>query len=137
MIFNKNNLNPKDNKTGDCVVRAIMKGTKQTWTKVYQDLCKIGLELVAMPNSPEVYQKYLKDIGWTKQRMPKIIVPTINGYGEKGTTYKRLTVEEFADENPKGTFIISVANHLTVIVDGTLIDTWNCSYKSMGNYWTN
>ena len=125
MMFNKNNLNPKDNKTGDCVVRAIMKGTKQTWIKVYEDLCKLGLELLAMPNSPEVYQKYLKDIGWIKQRMPRF----------KDNT--RYTIEEFADENPKGTFIISVANHLTVVVDGTLIDTWNCSYKSMGNYWTN
>ena len=36
----------------------------------------------------------------------------------------------------KKTLIISMANHLTCAKAGTLIDTWNCSQKSVGNYWT-
>jgi len=48
----------------------------------------------------------------------------------------RYTVAEFADTHNHGTFVISVANHLTCIVDGTLYDTWNCGHKSVGNYWS-
>ena len=28
-----------------------------------------------------------------------------------------------------------MANHLSFIDKGTLVDTWNCGSKSVGNYW--
>ena len=28
--------------------------------------------------------------------------------------------------------VVNVANHYTVIKSGTLLDTWNCGYKSAG-----
>ena len=47
----------------------------------------------------------------------------------------RYTVKELIDENPNITMVISVANHLTCAIKGTLYDTWDCSHKSVGNYY--
>lgn len=38
----------------------------------------------------------------------------------------RQSVNKFAESNPKGTFIILVFGHLTAVIDGVLVDTWNC-----------
>ena len=117
------NLNPIGKRSGDCVVRAICGATNKTWEEVYNDLCKLGLEMKEMPNMKKVFEKYLEQIGWKKQKMPR--------FGDN----TRYTLEEFADENNKGVYIINLANHLTYIEDGTLIDIWDCSGKSVGNYW--
>jgi hypothetical protein len=138
MKFTKANYNPTDKKVGDCVVRAIMKATGQTWLTTYKELCAIGEQNYSMPNDKTTYEKYLEAKGWLKQKMPKQGIVGIRMMGGvKGSyqTYKRYTVVEFADENPKGTYIISVANHMTVLVNGELFDTWNCGNKSVGNYW--
>lgn len=139
MEFIKNNLNPSGKKVGDCVIRAIQYATNQTWPEVYQGLCAIGLELKDIPNSPKVYQKYLEDRGWKKNPMPKIPATGLkwsSGVRSEYATYHRLQLSQFVDENPKLLAIVSLANHLTVIDNGKLIDIWNCGRKSVGNYWT-
>lgn len=125
MTFERLNLNPKNRKTSDCVIRAISYAFGQSWEDTFQDLCKIGLELKSMPNDKLVYSAYLADQEWAKQKMPRF------------ADNSRYTIKEFLAENPQGTFILSIANHLTVAKDGVLVDTWNCSHKSVGNYWTN
>ena len=49
----------------------------------------------------------------------------------------RYTLEEFATEiaEENKIYLVRLAGHLTVIKNKNLIDTWNCSYKSVGNYW--
>jgi hypothetical protein len=122
MTFKKTNLNPKGKKANDCVVRAIAYATGTSWQSVYQRLAGLGLEMLDMPNSKKVYERYLEKIGWIKHKMPK----KLDG--------KRYTVKEFSNRVPFA--IVSVAKHLTVIDGQNLIDTWDCSYKSVGNYWT-
>ena len=124
MEFKNYNANPKGwKREPDCVVRAISTATHASWGKTYKDLCELGLKKCMMPNSKLLYEAYLKKIGWEKYKMPK----KSNG--------KRFTIKEYVDLNPNFTGIISVANHLTYVENGVLIDTWNCSNKSMGNYW--
>lgn len=118
------NENPKNLKSAaDCVVRAIAKGIGLDWGTVYQGLSPLGLKMKDMPNSDRVYRKYLEQRGYAKEKQPK---------KPDNTKY---TVDEFAANNPKGRYIISVANHLTVVIDGKIYDTWNCSHKAVGNYW--
>lgn len=122
MEFKLLNFNPTDRKKSDCVVRAICGATNQSWEKVYKDLCAIGLERYEMPNVKEVYEAYLKQLGWEKQKMPK-----------EGRF--RVQLSNFINKNPKGVFIVSVARHLTYFENGTLVDLWNCGGKCVGNYW--
>lgn len=127
MIFSKHNQNPKGWKTGDCVVRAISYATGKTWQEVFQDLCQIGAKKCRMPDDPKVYETYLDEQGWEKHPQPR----RANG--------KKFTVEELIDLtnwNYNGTLIMTVANHMTVADGIELIDTWDCSYKTVGNYWT-
>jgi hypothetical protein len=124
MEFKKYNANPKEWKhEGDCVVRAIARATKESWEDVFEDLCNIGKKKCRMPNSPKVYEELLKRIGFIKYSMPK----KFDG--------KRYTIREWVEEHPRFTGVISVAKHLTYVEKGVLIDTWDCSRKSIGNYW--
>ena len=120
------NLNPLEKKVGDCVVRAIASATGKNWEEVFTDLCAIGLEQKDMPNGKAVYNLYLERLGWQKMKMPKI---------PNGDSYTRVKVKEFAEINSKGRYVIDVANHLTTVEDGTIIDTWDCGSKSIGHWW--
>ena len=118
------NANPKKwKREGDCVVRAICTVLNQSWELTYMELCELGLRRCMMPNSKLLYEAYLKSKGLEKQKMPK----KANG--------KRYTIREFVEERPDFIGIISVAGHLTCVANGSLIDTWDCSDKSICNYW--
>lgn len=124
--FKYHNENPKNSKSaGDCVVRAIATATGRAWDDVYEDLCKLGAKMKMMPNDDKVYRKYLENIGLTKSPQPR---------KSDNTKY---TVEEFAKfSRYNDSYIISVANHLTVVKHNKIYDTWNCGHKCVGNYWT-
>lgn len=123
----KENMNPKDRRIGDCVIRALARATGYTWDETLDKLVAISHKVKDMPNSKRVYEKFLVQEGWIKQKMPRRPDNT------------RYTVREFLDEiaGPNELYaVISVANHLTYAENDTLIDTWDCSRKSVGNFWT-
>ena len=121
MIFQKQ----KGKHASDCVVRAICNFTISSWDKVYKDLCRIGLKLKDMPNTKKVYERYLLyEEGFIKNPMPRFPDNT------------RYTLKEFMEENPDLKAIVSLANHLTYINNNVLYDKWDCSHKSVGNYYT-
>ena len=124
MEFIKTNPHPAGKKTGDCVVRALAIAEDKKWIDVYDTLCKVGRKLYEIPNSRKVYENYLILGGWTKQRMPK------------HPTGKRYTLRELADEKKESTIVVSVARHLATVKNGNLLDTWDCSRKCVGNYFT-
>ena len=106
-----------------CVIRSMAKGTGKEWDEVFEQLAIIGLELKDVVNSKPVYDKYLQQLGYPMQKQPR---------KSNNTKY---TAAEFAKKFNKGRYVISLANHLSVVVDGKIYDTWNCSDKSVGNYW--
>ncbi len=125
MEFIKYNNNPKQKRTNDCVIRALSLGLNKSWKDVYKDLTNLGIKKGLMPNDRSNWKQYLKDFGYKMEKMPK----KLNG--------KRYTVEEFINELAfdEQTYIIKIANHLTVVKDKKLYDTWNCKDKCVGNYW--
>lgn len=120
------NCNPKGWKDGDCVIRAIAYASGQTWEKVFTDLNEIALKKCRIFNSPKVYEEYLDNLGFAKHPQPR---------WDDGTKY---TVGEanIVVDSTKYDVVISMANHLTCIDNGNLIDSWNCRNKCIGNYWT-
>lgn len=115
----------KDQRSCDCVVRSISLAMGKTWEEVYAALCTIGLKMYRMPNEDKVYEKYLKDNGWEKQKMPK---------KENGRKY---TGKEFSDtfgvDYPVA--VISMRGHIAVMINGQFNDIWDCSDYSVGNFW--
>jgi hypothetical protein len=138
MEFQKVNLNPKLRRSADCVIRALAYADGKDWNIVYKELCEIGFKYKIMPDEKSCFERYLKKHGFVKHKMPKHY---------DGTRY---TVEQFLDdawdycgfedETHAVKMVISVAQHLTSAdVDcdySTLFDTWDCSYKYVGNFWT-
>lgn len=141
----KINVNPKGIKATDCVIRALAYAMDKSWDEVYKDLCDLGMKMKRMPNEQRVYEKYLEQQGWEKHRQPRAY-DYLDGNKD---TMSKYTVNEFAEmmsgENRclgKGKIIITVANHMTCIEVNDkwqyeIVDTWDCGYKCVSNYWTN
>lgn len=127
MIFKYENfnINPKNKKTTDCVIRAICNALNQKWEDTYLEMAQFCIKKGYMLNDKKGFKVYLKQKGYEMEKMPR---------REDNTRY---TIKEFVEElaRPNKTYIISVANHLTIVKNGILYDTWDCSRKSVGNYW--
>lgn len=125
MRYIEYNHNYKNKRCNDCVIRAIGFATNKDWCSVFEDLSKYAMKQGLVMNDRRIIKKYINYLGYPTQKMPK----------RKDNT--RYTVQEFADElaEPNATYILLVAHHLTVIKNKNLYDTWNCSNKSVGNYW--
>ncbi len=119
------NMNPKKKKTADCVLRAVAFGLGQEYVETYREMVESSIKTGYFMSDKKGYQAYLKSKGYEMEKMPR------------KDNNKRYTVAEFCDILAKNgeTYIISVANHLTVIKDKKLYDIWNCGRKSVGNYW--
>lgn len=119
------NANPKNRLTAaDCVPRAISTATGKSWEEVTRSLTEEAIKQYSVLNEKKVYDTWLTRNGWVKNKQPR------------KRNNKKYTVEEFAALNNKGTYVVGVASHLTVVVDGEILDTWNCSSKTVGNYWS-
>ena len=125
MKYIEYNMNPKNKKTGDCVIRAIGFATNKEWGNVYRDLAELGIKKGLMINDTKNWRAYLKDLGYETQKMPRKL------------NNKRYSLEEFCDKiaEDNKTYIVKIASHLTVVKDKNLYDIWNCSRKYVGNYW--
>lgn len=121
-IFQLENLNPKSKKTTDCVVRAIAKAENKSWLEIYDALSEIARKDYSMPNDNKVLAKYL------------VKYPKINVMHEVDGKRKRLTVSDVC-QSRKGTYIVAIANHLTVVVDGVNYDIWDCRDRSAYVIW--
>lgn len=117
------NENPLKKETSDCVIRALTTATGESWDDIYNQLCKIGFELKVTPTSKESWERLLTQKGFVRY--------TISN--KKGT--KRPTVLSFTKEHKEETYILQVANHLTVCKDGIYYDIWDCGDSSLYSYW--
>jgi|TARA_B110000977_G_scaffold179943_1_gene239044 hypothetical protein len=127
---------------GDCVVRSIAIAANLSYKKVYEDLyqaneifrttskTKLARSLKQKNDSPRtgthrvVLKKYLLQLGW--KWTPTMFV----GQGCKVHLKK--------DELPNGTLIVSCSKHITVLKDGVLHDTYDCSRngtRCVYGYW--
>jgi hypothetical protein len=130
-------------KAGDCVVRSIAIVTSLSYQKIYDDLykanelfritskTKLARSLKQKNDSPRtgthrvVLKKYLQQLGWNWT--PTMFI----GQGCKIHLKK--------DELPSGTLILSCSKHITVVKNGVLHDTYDCSRsgtRCVYGYWT-
>lgn len=120
------NANPHGRITGDCVFRAISLALDIPYNEVVMEMakvmCKTGYSLV----DAKGFGKYLELKGWKKN--PQL----------KHSDGKKYTVKDFVQTHQKGTYLINMAGHLSVIKNGKNYDIWDCvKYGGcVGNYWT-
>jgi len=129
-------------KAGDCVVRSIAIVTGMNYQKVYKDLydanenfrinskTNLARSLKQKNDSPRtgthrvVLKKYLEKLGW--KWTPTMFI----GQGCKVHLKK--------EELPSGILIVSCSKHITVVKNGVLHDTYDCSRngtRCVYGYW--
>jgi len=116
------NSNPIGNRVGDCTVRAISALTGASWDDTYMGLSLQGFMDKDMPSSNSVWDAYLRHLGYNK-----FIAPNCPNC---------ITVNEFANEHPKGRFLLATGSHVVALIDGTWLDTWDSSMEKIIYYYT-
>ena len=125
--FKYENLNPRNRITEDCVIRALARFLDKSWEEVLTDLTNLAInETGYNPQGRKNMSVYLDRVGAIKHAMPT---------KPNGTKY---SVMEFVDDHRTGTYLISIASHITVLKDGKIRDIWDVSLsqRRVGNYWT-
>ena len=105
------NCNPKGNRVGDCVIRAISKALNMSWEDVYIDLTIQGYIMGDLLSSNAVWNAYLKSKGFKRDIV-------------SNDCPECYTINDFCEEYPQGVYIIGTGSHAVCVIDGTIYDTW-------------
>ena len=115
-MFRYYNANIYNNNIEDCTIRAISVAENISWDKAYIKLSDYARQRGLMLSSVQSIESYLDD------------------------NYKRfcnynITVGEFARKYNRGIYLVTMRGHITVIVNGVIIDTFDCSNRKMWCAW--
>lgn len=106
------NPNPVNASTTDCVIRALSKALNKSWDDVYWDLCEEGAKLGVWGDRLPVWTKYLRENGFYRYAIPN-------------SCPHCYTIERFAEDNPKGRFVVATDSHVVAVIDGDVYDSWD------------
>ena len=106
------NNNPRNIRVGDCAVRAVSIALGKSWEDTYSHLCAEGLFYHDMPSANYVWGMYLKSTGFEQKVRPSVCPMCV-------------TVSQFTEEHPEGTYVLATENHVVTAVDGSYYDSWD------------
>ena len=110
------NNNPHNRHIDDCSIRSLSLLTNRDWHDVYEELSTLANEDSLMMDSVVFLEDYLDD------RYPR-------------ECHYSKTIGEFAREYPYGRYAVSTNGHLTAVVDGYVVDTFDPSNRVMRCAW--
>lgn len=113
------NLNPLGNLEEDCVCRAISLALNEDYYTIEEKLCLVG-KLFDCEQLCVCCYKFLLDEVYGLDRLEE---------------FSGMTISEFSECCPNGTFLIRIDNHLTCMRDGVVFDIWNCTSKEIRLIW--
>ena len=116
------NPNPNNNYTGDCVIRAICIAEDKEWDDVYVELMVKGYAMKDMIESNELWSSYLHGLGYSRYIIPDSCPDCY-------------TVREFAQDHPRGTYILGTGTHAVAVINGDYYDTWDSGHKVPIYFW--
>ena len=111
------NQNPKDEKIGDCVIRAISLALDIDYDIVVKLLINNSKYFNCDLLVKDCYAKLLEDLGF-------------KCYDGRG-----YTVKEIAEDFYNKKLLLRIENHLTTSLYGDIVDTWNTSYEPVDVFW--
>lgn len=123
------NLNPKDRKVDDCVVRAIANATGQSWEQTVREMTELGIKKGCLLNDPKLIPLYLKSKGFSQMNEPRKYDNT------------KMSVREWLSSRDGWLWhsykIVAVVgtHHITAIINNEVQDIWDCTRKTMHKWW--
>lgn len=115
-MFKYYNANPYGNNISDCVVRSLSVLEDKPWREMYDELTDLAGDVGLMFDRVEFIEDYLDD------RYPR-------------QCHYSKTIGEFAKEYPYGRYAATMKGHITAIIDGNIIDTFDPSERVMRCAW--
>lgn len=115
-MYKYHNANALGNFVNDCVVRAISLAERKTWDETYEELSSIAQDEGILLDDVNFVENYLDD-------------------RYKRACHYSKTVGEFAKEHYKGTYLVTMEGHITVVINGVIYDTFDCSERRMWCAW--
>ena len=110
------NANSHNNFIDDCVIRSLSVLTNRSWRETYDELTDLAGDIGLMFDRVEFVEDYLDE------RYPR-------------ECHYSKYVGEFAKEHPKGKYAVTMDGHITAIIDGIIVDTFNPSNRIMRCAW--
>jgi hypothetical protein len=108
------NDNPTGRSVGDCAVRAVSVALGVDWETAYSLIAANGFAMGDMPSSDSVWGAVLRQNGFYRKSIPN-------------TCPDCYTFADFAEDNPRGVFVLGTGRHVATIIDGVIYDAWNSS----------
>ena len=128
--FHYYNANPKNKIGGDCVVRAICTALNQSWEQTVREMTELGIKKGLVLNDKNLFPEYLKQKGWIKKQQPK----KLDGTKYTGKEFCKWIQKQGGQQYKE--VIANIGGHHTVaIICGEVGDIWDCTDKTIGNYW--
>lgn len=118
-LFVRANPNPRGKSVGDCTIRAISIALDQSWDETYIGVCDQGFLMCDMPSANHVWGEYLENHGF--------VCSPIH--------YSGITIREFCETAPHGTFILACDGHVVAVIDGKYYDAWDSGDYVPLFYW--
>lgn len=112
------NINPDGEHKNDCVTRAITLASGLKYSTVRKKLFHTARLLGCMK------------LCWTCY---SFLLTNVLGYRQ--VNCDDMTVGEFADNHQNGTYLIRIDQHLTTVVNGDLIDIFDCRNRKCHIAW--
>ena len=122
MMWEMYNPNPKGRNTIDCTVRVLTKAMDIGWDEAYALIAAEGYRLKSMPVNNAVWGAILKKKGFAREGIPN-------------TCPDCYTAEQFAQDHPKGIYVLGFDGHVATVRDGILYDSWDSSHEIPQYYW--
>lgn len=116
------NPNPCGRAVGDCAVRALTKALNVSWEEAYTMMTENGYLMCDMPSSNSVWGAVLRQHGFYREAIPNFCPDCY-------------TVEDFARDNPVGTYVLGTGSHTVCIINGNWYDSWDSGGEIVQYFW--
>ena len=117
------NPSPSGRSVGDCAVRAVAVALGADWETAYALMAFMGYQLNDMPSSNAVWGAVLRQHGFYRHAVPDSCPDCY-------------TIGAFADDHPKGIYVVGTGSHVATIRDGVVYDSWDSRNEIPQYYWS-
>jgi hypothetical protein len=121
-MFREFNNNPTGRRVGDCAVRAVSLALNESWERTYLLICLNGLQMGDMPSSNSVWGALLRQNGFYRENLPHACPDCY-------------TVRQFAEDHPKGTYVLGLDQHVVTLRDGDWYDLFDSGDETVVYVW--
>lgn len=125
--FFKYNVNPKQRRTGDCCVRAIVGTLGISYEEAVDKCAYYAKKNYYGITDKQTVEAVLKEYGYIKMKQPR----KKNGKKYLVKEMDKILTKQQMQEG----VLITIANHHTCITEGYLQDAWDCGNYTVGNYY--